>query len=114
MQMYQALANSEMTLNFHIDVAIGFSGNMRMYEATGCGALLITEYNDGIERLFIPDKEIITYKNLDDLIEKIKYFQTHPDEASKIVKAGQEACVNRYGYDKRILDFEAIINKYSS
>lgn len=33
-------------------------------------------------------------------------------KAEEIAKAGQQACFDKHGYDKRILDFEKIIEKY--
>lgn len=112
-EMYQALASSKMTLNFHIDMAQGFAGNMRLYEATGCGTLLLTEASYGLEEKFVPGREIIAYTDISDLKKKISYFNNNPEEANFIALQGQKACLQRHGYDKRILDFENILHHYT-
>jgi hypothetical protein len=114
LDMYRTLAASRITLNLHIDVArnANFVGNMRMYEATGCGAMLLTDYQDGIESLFVPDKEIVTFRTIDELKEKVTYYLKHEEECRRIAEAGQKACLERHGYDRRIVEFEKIFMKY--
>lgn len=112
--MYRTLNSSKISLNFHIDVAQGFSGNMRMFEATGCGSLLMTENTPDLKDKFIPGREVVAYDNFDDLVEKIRYYLAHEDEASKIAKAGQKACLETHGYDKRIVAFEEILLRHSA
>jgi spore maturation protein CgeB len=89
-EMYTVLARSEMTVNIHVDAAGGLAGNIRMFEATGMGALLITEAAPNIQELYQPGIEIVTYENTHDLVEKIEHYISHPEERAKIAKAGQE------------------------
>ena len=63
--------------------------NMRMFEATGMGTLLLTDHKTGIENVFVPDKEIVTYKTIDEAIEKVAYYLKHDTERERIAKAGQ-------------------------
>jgi len=114
LDMYRTLAASRVTLNFHIDVArnANFVGNMRMYEATGCGAMLLTDYQDSIESLFVPDKEIVTFRSLDELKEKATYYLSHKNECLQVAEAGRNACLSRHSYKQRIVDFEKILLRY--
>jgi len=112
LKMYETLAQSRISLNFHIKEANGISGNMRMYEATGCGSLLFTENTTDLNSIFELDKEVIAYDSLDDLEKKLEYYIENKDEALLIAKLGQKKCLEKYGYNKRILDFEFILNKY--
>jgi len=112
-KMYKTLNNSRISLNFHIDVAKGFSGNMRMYEATGCGSMLMTENTTDIESIFQPGREVVTYSDFNDLVSKIKYYLENERDREMIARAGQKACLERHGYDKRIMEFERILLKYS-
>lgn len=112
LEMYKTLNNSKISLNFHIDIAKGFSGNMRLFEATGCGSLLMTENTPDIHSDFKVGEEIVAYDNFDDLVDKIKYFLAHEKELESIAKAGQKACIERHGYDRRIKEFERILFKY--
>ena len=44
---------------------------MRLFEVTGCGSCIVTDARPGIEKLFAPDAEIVTYRSKDDLGEKV-------------------------------------------
>ena len=109
--MYRTLARSRITLNFHIDVAksAGFAGNMRIYEATGCGALLLTDTAPGLERLLVPGREIETWSTLGELEEKVRHYLAHPEEREAIARAGQRACLERHGYATRVRELERIL-----
>jgi glycosyltransferase involved in cell wall biosynthesis len=113
MDMLKTLNNSKISLNFHIDVAQGFGGNMRLYEATGCGSLVMTENTPDMKELFEPGKEIVVYDSFDDLADKIRYFLSHGQELEDISKRGHKACLEKHGYDNRIKEFESILLKYS-
>jgi hypothetical protein len=47
--MYAVLADTRVAINRHIDVAEDYSNNMRLYEATGVGALLMTEASRNLD-----------------------------------------------------------------
>ena len=49
---------------------------------------LLTENYDNLNKIFQPDKEIVTYNNLDDLYEKIKYLCSNKKVAQQIAEAG--------------------------
>src|SRR5690606_4788110 len=63
MKMFRVLSDSKISINTHGDIADGHAVNMRMFETTGVGTLLLTEYAPNIENYFVPDKEIVCYKN---------------------------------------------------
>ena len=58
LDMYRVLANAQIVLNRHIDAADGYSNNMRLYEATGVGAALVTDRGHNLGALFEPGREI--------------------------------------------------------
>ena len=62
---------------------------MRLYEATGVGALLLTEAAPNLSDMFEPGVEIVTYTGADDLIEKARHYLEHEDERAAIARAGQ-------------------------
>lgn len=103
MEMFQILSDSKITLNIHGDIAQNYSVNMRLYEATGVGTLLLTDDADNLSELFIPDVEIVTFKNPDEAIEKYLYYSTHEAERLKIAEAGQKRTLENYNY-KTIAD----------
>jgi len=54
------------------------------------GALVITNYIPDVEDYLTYGKEIIGFTSTEDLIAKIEYYLTHPEEAEAIRKAGHE------------------------
>jgi spore maturation protein CgeB len=62
--------------------------------------------------MFQPGKEVVAYYSADDLVDKIKYYLSRETERESIAKAGQKACLERHGYDKRIKEFERILARY--
>ena len=62
LDMYAVLARSRISLNRHIDVAEGHANNMRMFETTGVGALLLTEAAPNLADLFAPGEEVVAYE----------------------------------------------------
>jgi hypothetical protein len=102
-KMYEVLARSKISINRHsIEVAKNYANNMRLYEATGMGSMLITDDKENISDLFEVGKEIVVYKDLKDLVEKIKYYLNNEDERVKIAKKGQEKTLKDHTYDGRM------------
>ena len=91
--MYIALARSRLTLNMHIDIAEGFANNLRLYEATGMGACLVTEWGKNLADLFEPGREVVAYKSLEECVDLCRYYLDNPAEAEAIAIAGQRRCL---------------------
>jgi glycosyltransferase involved in cell wall biosynthesis len=113
LDMYNILANSKITLTGHIDEVAGdFANNMTLFEATGCGALLITDYKKNLHELFDLEKEIVTYKSPEEMVEKIQYYLTHEEERKKIASAGQKRTLLEHTYKKRMERLKFILEHY--
>ena len=93
--MYQILHNSKVTLNHHGDVE-PYANNNRLYEATGVGTLLVTDWKENLHEMFEPGKEIVAYRDSDECIELIKYYLEHDDERRAIARAGQERTLKEH------------------
>src|SRR5882757_1836868 len=70
-EMYQALRRSKITLNSHIDMAGREAGNMRLFEATGVGTFLLTDFKDNLHTLFEPDREVTPWRSVGDCLAAI-------------------------------------------
>ena len=102
MDMYRVLAESRIAVNRHGDFAGGYAANMRMFEATGVGALLMTESATNLPDLFEPGREVVAYDDADDLIAKIRHFLEHEDERRRIAAAGQRRTLSQHTYRERM------------
>lgn len=87
--MHQLLASARLCFNMHVGIANGGVGNMRMFEATGNGVCLLTDHGDNITELFEPDQEIVTYRSIDECVEKARYLLEHENIRAQIAAAGR-------------------------
>lgn len=81
-------AASAITLNCSLNGDL----NLRVFEALGAGGFLITDAlspESGLERLFTPGRHLVTYRSPGELVELIRHYLDHPDEAQAIRAAGQ-------------------------
>jgi spore maturation protein CgeB len=113
-EMYRVLARSQVTVNVHGEVAEGYANCLRLYEATGMGALLITEAAPNLAGLFTPGTEVVTYRDEVDLKEVIRYYVAHPLDAAKIARAGQSRTLRDHTWRRRMAEMMAIIGSVGS
>jgi spore maturation protein CgeB len=109
LDMYRALARSRVTLNRHINVAENNANNMRLYEATGVGALLITDRKDNLGELFEVGKEVVAYASSEEAAELIRYYIAHPEEARAIARAGQARTLRDHTYQRRMEELVPVL-----
>ncbi len=76
--------------------------NMRCFEATACGALLITESSPDNARCFVPGQEIITYEQPEEIREQMAWLRSQPDRLATIALQGQHRTLTEHGYHHRI------------
>ena len=112
LDMYRVLARSKISLNRHIDVAEDHANNMRLYEATGVGALLLTDAKRNLGELFEPGEEVVTYASEDELVEKIHHYLGDGAERTRIARAGQERTLREHTYEHRMRELVDILSRY--
>jgi hypothetical protein len=113
LDMYKILAESVITVNLHIDVAENYANNMRLYEATGCGAMLLTDVKDNLAELFDPGVEVIAYRDAPEAIDQIRYYLDHGEEAAAVARAGQARTLRDHTYRQRMEELVRILNKHA-
>jgi len=102
----------DQALNQLVDMGRNETANMRIFEVTGCGSFLLTEFFDNLEDFFEIGKEIEIYRDSDELKRKIRYYLDHPDEREAIARRGQERCLRDYSMERRAEEFDRIIKKH--
>jgi spore maturation protein CgeB len=107
--MYKVLANSKICFNIHGEIAKKCAGNIRLFEATGIGTCLITDHKDNMKDLFEVGKEVVTYTNLNDCLEKVKWLINNPSERVKIAKSGQERVLKSHTVKNRVEQINSVI-----
>lgn len=112
LELYRILSSSWMTFNSHIDIAGEYANNMRLFEATGTGTCLLTDWKKNIGEFFEADKEIVTYRSAGELVEKARSLLSRREECRKIGEAGQDRTLRFHGYDERIRELCGILKRY--
>ena len=100
--MFKILRQSYMTLNCHIDSIYPYVGNMRMFEATGCGAMLFTDDGANLLQYFDHYKEVVIYQNPTLCVAQIENYIHKPNECLNIAKAGQRRTLREHTYKRRM------------
>ena len=116
-RMYGTLQRSRITLNRHAridvrgNVATNLANNMRLYEATGVGSCLITERRENLPDMFDPDRQVVTYRDDAECIERIRYYLAHPEERKAIAKAGQQRTLHEHTYPARMKELYHMLHQ---
>jgi spore maturation protein CgeB len=100
--MLDEISRHAVGFNLHAEVAGDFAANVRMFEVTGAGALLVTDHKKNIGDLFEPGSEILTYKDREECMEKLKWALDNPVEAAEIAAAGQRRTLRDHTVEKRV------------
>ncbi len=108
--MYQVLRRSRITLNSHIDLAGREAGNMRLFEATGVGAFLLTDFKDNLETLFDPDREVAVWRSIDDCLNRIAYYLRDDEARGAIARAGQARTMAQHTYRHRAAEILGFVD----
>jgi spore maturation protein CgeB len=83
--------------------------HLRDFEAPMSGALYLTGFCNELTEFFEPDKEVLVYSNEHELLEKVRYYLSHPEEADRVRRAGQHRALNSNTYQRRFQDLFAKI-----
>ncbi len=76
----------------------------RVFEIPGAGGFLLTQWVDDIPQWFTIGKEIATFKNIDELAGKIRYYLSHQDERDAMCWAGFLRTKRDHLYEKRLTE----------
>ena len=97
-----ALANSKIVLGFLRKVNLD-TQTSRTIEIPASGGFMIMEYTENQDRLFTKDIEMIYFRTKEELLKKIKYYNTHQKEALSILRNARLRCeTDGYEYNNRI------------
>ncbi len=74
----------------------------RVMDIMGAGGFMLSSYSPETAELFEEDKEIVMFKNPEELMEKAGYYLSHDDERRQIAQAGYEKVISCYTYEKKL------------
>ena len=104
---YSALSSARIAFNGAVDMAGLDRGNMRCFEATGCGTVLLTDagrYPEG----FVDGETMVTYSSIDQISELIKRLVKNASWAESIAKAGRAMVMDHYSKERQWARFQEL------
>ena len=108
--MFRVLAQSRITINRHIDVSENYANNMRLYEATGCGAMLLTDHKDNLSALFRIGEEVVTYRTKEEAKDLIEHYVRDRVASSQIAAGGRNRTLTDHSYFSRMTELASILD----
>ncbi|MCP4661485.1 MAG: glycosyltransferase [bacterium] len=73
----------------------------RNFEIPGCGGFQLTGRADHLEDYFSPGEEIVLFDDVDQLVDRARYYLRHEDERARIARAGHARCLREHTYVHR-------------
>lgn len=107
-ELYATFAAAKIVLNGAIDMAGRERGNMRCFEATGCGALLVTDegqYPQG----FVDQTTMCTYSSPKHLVSLLRQLLADSARAQEIASRGAMAVRSAYSKDAQWRAFQNLV-----
>jgi spore maturation protein CgeB len=109
LEYFQVLKDSRITLNVHADTSPVYASNMRLFEATGVGSCLLTDWKTNIGELYQPDVEVVVYRSAEEAVEKARWLSEHPLEGEEIAAAGARRTLASHTFHHRAAQIDDII-----
>ncbi len=109
-QLYELIGKSKIVLNGAIDMAGEDRGNMRCFEAMGCGALLVSDagnYPDGMTE----NETMIVYRTSGDCAVQIERCLAEWSNMHKVAGTGRSRMRQLYSKELQWISFENIVAK---
>jgi spore maturation protein CgeB len=102
-------SSSRFTLNLtrKYMVQVGYSPSVRLFEAAGCGATIISDYWAGLESFFVPQREILLAQLAQDVITCLR--EMSETEIREIGRRAQERVLAEHNAEKRAIQFEEFV-----
>lgn len=72
----------------------------RVFEVIASKSLLLEEKNSATPHFFIPGEDYIEFENIEDLVDKIKYYGENSSERERIAESGYNKFLNNFTADK--------------
>ena len=109
LDMLQLLHDSRISLNIHADSSPRFASNMKMFEVSGSGSCLVTDWKENINDLFAEDIEVVTYKSVEECVEKVKWLLDNPKRRDAVAHAARKRVEKQHRFDQRAAQMHNII-----
>lgn len=101
-EMVKSFNAAKIVLNVHANSDVAYKVNSRTFEATGCGAFVLTDRVYGLNDYFDVGKELACYENERELVELAKYYLDSDKEREEVSQRGHERAYRDHTYALRL------------
>lgn len=70
----------------------------RVFDIMSVGGFVLSNYQEEMEELFVPDKEIVFFHNMEELVYKVNYYLNHEEERVQIAMNGYQKVKEYFSY----------------
>ena len=107
------LAESAIVINFnesrfdhdYMNHRVLLGCNLRDFETPMSGTFCLTEYSEELSSFFEDGKEVVSFRNEFELVDKLKYYIDHETERERIAAAGRNRALRDHTWRKRFENF---------
>ncbi len=99
--MLHCCSGAKIVVNPHANF-MRYGGNMRLFEACGAGAFQIADDRPGVQEWFTVGEHLVTYGNLEQLRQRVRYYLDNEDERKQIALRRRSMCMLTTPYDQRM------------
>jgi spore maturation protein CgeB len=75
---------------------------MRVFDVLACGGFLLADRSEALEEMFTSGVELECWTTLEELQEKIRFYQQHPEKAQAIALAGRARVLRDHTIRQRL------------
>jgi spore maturation protein CgeB len=84
--------------------------HLRDFEAPMSGAVYLVDFCDELAEMFEPDREVVVWREPQELVEKARYYGEHPEAGEAIRAAGRARALESHTYQRRFEDLFAALD----
>jgi spore maturation protein CgeB len=100
--MFEILGRSQITLNNHEAVSGIYANNLRLYEASGMGALQLIDRKSDLHEIYLPGEEVMAFDSLEDAVRQAEHMMVDAATRERIAAAGQRRAFDSHSYFRRV------------
>lgn len=102
-QMPKIFQRSRINLNLSRSF-VEYGLPMRVFDVLSCGGFLVTNDKADLGKLFVDGKDLVVFRDTQDLLDICAYYLEHEDERQAIARQGLATVREKHTYELRMID----------
>ncbi len=104
-------ASARLTLNVtrHAMAEFGWCPSGRLFEAAACGTPIVSDWWEGLDQFFAPEREIIVVRTTEDVLTVL---ESSDAELAEVGAAAREQVISRHTAARRAVELERLLTQF--